>query len=156
MPAGATRLARSFPALTSNEKMRSFTSQTNGSEVFEAGKKREMRGTSIPNAAAPPDVRKVLRSMQIIGAFHTPAEKQKMSGTSSLMRFHTMIARSVHFSVDLQAPVAGADRRTRCFPHGGWRHAKPVALLLRTAVSLRGVESTRALLILAAAQPFRT
>ena len=79
MPAGTTRFARNFPAVTSNEKMRSFTSHANGSEVFEAGKKREMRGTRVPNAAAPLDVRKVLRSMQIIGGFHSPAERH--SGT---------------------------------------------------------------------------
>jgi hypothetical protein len=82
MLAGAIRFERNFPAVTSNEKMRSFTSHANGSEVFEAGKKREMRGTRVPNAAAPLDVRKVLRSMQIIGGFHSPAERRKkMSGT---------------------------------------------------------------------------
>jgi hypothetical protein len=34
-----------------------------------------MCGTKAPNAAAPLDERKDLRSMQIIGGFHSPAEK---------------------------------------------------------------------------------
>ena len=45
--------------------MRPFASHKKDSDVSGAGKKREMPGTRVPNAAAPPDARKVLRSMRI-------------------------------------------------------------------------------------------
>jgi hypothetical protein len=77
MPAGATRFARNFPALTSNENVRSFTSHANVSEVFEAGRKREMHGTRVLNAAAPLDARKVLRSMRIFAGFYSPIREDE-------------------------------------------------------------------------------
>ncbi len=69
IPAGTRRFWRNFPAITSNEKMRSLVFHANGSGIFDAGRKREMRGRRAPNATVPLDVRKVLRSMQVIDGF---------------------------------------------------------------------------------------
>ncbi len=58
-------------------KMRSFASHAKGSEVFGAGKKREMRGTRVPECRGPTGRQEGSTIHADSQRFHSPAERRK-------------------------------------------------------------------------------